>query len=201
MDSMGYLGIVLLMILENLFPPIPSEVIMPSAGFASARGDLHLLGVILAGTLGSVLGTLPLYYLGRVFGEERVMKWADKYGQWLTISGEDIKKADEWFEQHGNKAVLFGRLVPGIRSLLSIPAGISNMPLMKFVIYSSIGSAIWCAVLAFLGAKLGENFEKVEHIMQPLGKIVLGVVVLGLVWRILQRKKQGHGQSKTTDNE
>ncbi|GGI78591.1 DedA family protein [Deinococcus wulumuqiensis] len=194
MDSMGYLGILLLMVLENIFPPIPSELIMPSAGFAAARGDMTLGMVILMGTLGSVIGTLPLYYIGRAFGEDKLVAWADKHGKWLTLSGKDIRKADDWFDRHGNKAVLFGRMVPGIRSLLSLPAGMSEMPLPKFLIYSAIGSALWSAALAYAGYALGENYDRVEQYVGPASKIILGVVVVGaIVWFIRRKREQGQG--------
>ena len=194
MDSMGYLGILLLMILENVFPPIPSELIMPSAGFAAARGDMTLGMVILMGTLGSVIGTLPLYYIGRAFGEDRLMAWADKHGKWLTLSGKDIKKADDWFDRHGSKAVLFGRMVPGIRSLLSLPAGMSEMPLPKFLTYSAIGSALWSAALAYAGYALGENYDRVEQYVGPASKIILGLLVVGAVfWFVRRRRDQGQG--------
>lgn len=194
MDSMGYLGILLLMVLENIFPPIPSELIMPSAGFAAARGDMSLGMVVLMGTLGSVLGTLPLYYIGKAFGEDKLVAWADKHGKWLTLSGKDIKKADEWFDRHGSKAVLFGRMVPGIRSLLSLPAGMSEMPLPKFLIYSAIGSALWSAALAYAGYALGENYDRVEQYVGPASKVILGLLVVGAVAWFLKRKRE-QGQS------
>ena len=191
MDSMGYLGILLLMILENLFPPIPSELIMPSAGFAAARGEMSLPIVILMGVLGSVIGTLPLYYIGRAFGEERLVAWADKYGKWLTLSGRDIRKADDWFDKHGTKAVLFGRMVPGIRSLLSLPAGMSEMPMLKFLIYSAIGSGLWATALAYAGYVLGENYDRVEQYISPISKIVLvAVVVAAVAWFLKRRREQ-----------
>ncbi|WP_034385969.1 DedA family protein [Deinococcus sp. YIM 77859] len=191
MDSMGYLGILLLMILENIFPPIPSELIMPSAGFAAARGDLNLVMVIAVGTLGSVLGTLPLYYIGRVFSEERLVQWADRYGKWLTVRGDDIRKADDWFDRHGTKAVLFGRMVPGIRSLLSLPAGMSEMPMPKFLLYSAIGSAMWSSLLAGAGYLLGENYHRVEQYVGPASKIILAlVVVAAVVWFVKRKREQ-----------
>lgn len=192
MNDLGYLGIFLLMVLENLFPPIPSELIMPSAGFAAARGDLHLLGVVAAGTLGSVIGTLPLYFIGRAYGEKRLIEWADKHGKWLTLSGKDIKRADDWFDRYGSGVVLFGRLVPGIRSLLSLPAGMSEMPLPKFVLFSALGSALWASLLAYAGYVLGDNYEKVEHLISPISKVVLGLVVLWVAYVFTGRKrKQG----------
>ena len=189
MDSMGYFGILLLMIVENLFPPIPSELIMPSAGFAASRGDMNLVLVVVFGTLGSVLGTLPLYYIGRAFGEQRVIAWADKYGKWLTLSGKDVKKADDWFDKHGTKAVLFGRMVPGIRSLLSLPAGMSEMPLPKFLIYSAIGSGLWATALAGAGYVLGENYDRVERYVGPASKVILVLVVITAIWWFVKRKR------------
>lgn len=192
MDSLGYLGILLLMIVENLFPPIPSELIMPSAGFAASRGDLNLLLVIAVGTLGSVLGTLPLYYLGRAFGEERLVQWADRYGHWLTLRGEDIRRADDWFDRYGAGAVLFGRLVPGIRSLLSLPAGMSEMPLPTFLLYSTIGSGLWAGALAGAGFLLGENYDQVEQYLGPASKVILAVMVLAAaVWFVRRKKTLG----------
>lgn len=193
MDSMGYLGILLLMVLENVFPPIPSELILPSAGFAAARGDMTLPMVILMGTLGSVIGTLPLYYIGRAFGEDKLVAWADKHGKWLTLSGKDIKKADDWFDRHGTKAVLFGRMVPGIRSLLSLPAGMSEMPLPKFLLYSAIGSGLWSALLSYAGYALGENYDRVEQYVGPASKIILGLVVVGAIFWFVKRKREQQG--------
>ncbi|GGO27139.1 DedA family protein [Deinococcus humi] len=190
MDSLGYLGIVLLMVLENVFPPIPSELILPSAGFAASRGDLSFVGVVLAGTLGSVVGTLPLYFIGRVFSEERVVAWADKHGKWLALSGDDIRKADDWFDRHGPKAVLFGRMVPGIRSLLSLPAGMSGMPLPTFLLYSAIGSALWASVLTGAGYLLGDHYDKVGEYIGPASTvIVVGLVVAAAVWILGRRHR------------
>ena len=193
MDSLGSLGILLLMVLENIFPPIPSELIMPSAGFAAARGDMSLALVVLMGTLGSVIGTLPLYYVGRAFGEDKLVAWADKHGKWLTLSGKDIRKADAWFDRYGAGAVLFGRLVPGIRSLLSLPAGMSEMPLPRFLIYSAIGSALWSTALAYAGYALGENYDQVEGYIAPVSKVVVGLLVVGAAaWFIRRKREQEH---------
>ena len=190
MNSLGYPGIVLLMIAENLFPPLPSELILPAAGFAAAQGKLNLMGVVLAGTLGSVLGTLPLYYLGRIVNEERLVVWADRYGRWLTLRGKDIRKADDWFDRHGPKAVLFGRMIPGIRSLLSLPAGMSEMPLPSFLIYSAIGSGLWATLLAGAGYLLGNNYEVVEQYVGPIGTGVVALLVVSSVVWIVWRRRQ-----------
>lgn len=191
MGSLGYFGILLLMILENLFPPIPSELILPLAGFTAARGDMNLFMVIAMGTLGSVIGTMPLYFLGYYFSEEKLTAWADQYGKWLALNGKDIRRANEWFDRHGKGVVLFGRMVPGIRSLLSLPAGMNRMPLPTFIIFSAIGSALWSAVLTLAGYLLGEHYEKVDQYMAPLSKIVLGLlVVAAIVWFVKRKKAQ-----------
>jgi len=190
MNSMGYFGIVLMMFLENVFPPIPSELIMPLAGFTATQGKLGFPGVVIAGTVGSVLGALPLYYLGKIVGEERLKAWADKYGQWLTVSSEDIEKSKKWFDKHGAKAVLMGRLVPGVRSLISIPAGMSEMNLPIFLLYSAIGTGVWAAVLTYVGYLLGENYAKVDKYLGPVAYVVLGAIVIAFIVRVVKRKKQ-----------
>jgi membrane protein DedA with SNARE-associated domain len=177
-SSTGYLGIVLLMFLENVFPPIPSEVIMPLAGYMVAQAKLSLMGIIIAGTVGSVLGALPLYYIGRLVGEERLKELTDKHGRWLTVSRKDIERAKRWFEKHGALAVFICRLVPGIRSLISIPAGIRRMNLASFLAYTTIGAAMWTALLAYLGYVLGSNFRKVDEYLDPASWVVLGGIVL-----------------------
>lgn len=195
MNSMGYLGIVLLMFLENVFPPIPSELIMPLAGFTATQGKLSLVGVIVAGMIGSVLGALPLYFAGKLAGEERLKAWADRYGKWLTLSGDDIEKAKSWFEQHGGKAVLFGRLVPGVRSLISIPAGLSAMPLPLFLLYSALGTGIWAGILAWAGQLLGKNYRKVDQYSGPAAYVVLGLLLVGFAVWVARRKKAQASES------
>ena len=190
MNSAGYLAIVFLMFLENVFPPIPSELIMPLAGFTATQGKLTLVGVIIAGTVGSVLGALPLYYVGKVIGEERIKKWAGKYGKWLTVSPDDIDKSKQWFDKHGGVAVGFGRLVPGIRSLIAVPAGFDNMKLAPFVIYTALGSALWSGILAYLGFLLGGNYEKVAKFVGPASYVVLGIVVAVYIWRVVKQHKK-----------
>lgn len=189
MNSGGYPGIALLMFLENVFPPIPSELIMPYAGFAAARGELSLLGVTIAGAIGSLIGQLPLYYLGKLVGKDRLKRWADRHGHWLTLSGEDIEKADEWFRRHGSKAVLIGRVIPGVRSLISIPAGFAGMNLPRFLLYSAVGTTVWAGFLAFLGRLLGNNYETVGKYLGPATYVVLGVLVVLTAVQIVRRKK------------
>ena len=189
--SLGYLGIGLLMFLENLFPPIPSELIMPLAGFTVAKGRMELAPVILAGVIGTILGALPWYYVGKLVGEDNLKQLADKYGKWISVSSRDIDKADNWFDKHGEKAVLLCRLVPGVRTLISLPAGISGMPLVPFLIYSTIGTALWVSLLTFAGYALGDNYELVDEYLGPVSKIVfVGLVVAFVVWVVNKRKKK-----------
>jgi membrane protein DedA with SNARE-associated domain len=180
----GILGIALLMFLENVFPPIPSELIMPLAGYAAAQGHASLTGVILAGTLGSLAGATFWYGLGRLFGEDRVKRFADRHGRWLTMSRADVEKADAWFSRYGHLAVLFGRLVPTVRTLISIPAGLAGMPLRRFLPYSAIGTAVWTALLALLGYALGGRYEAVAHWIDPISLLVLALIVAIYLWRV-----------------
>jgi len=197
MQSLGYLGIGLLMFLENIFPPIPSELIMPLAGFTAAQGELSFAGAVTAGIAGSVLGQLPLYYLGRLAGEERLKRWADKYGKWLTVSHEEIERAKGWFDQHGGKAVLICRLIPGIRSLISIPAGMAQMNLVTFLLYSTVGMGVWALALAWLGLVLGQNYELVSQYLGPVTYVVIGALLLGgAVWVWKRHQGQGRGQER-----
>ncbi|WP_112992433.1 DedA family protein [Herminiimonas fonticola] len=186
----GYLGIFLLMLAENVFPPIPSELIMPLAGFVSARGELNLLLVILAGTAGSVVGALPWYYAGAIFGKDRLKRIANKHGRWFTLSPRDIDMASDWFSRHGAAAVFFGRLIPAIRTLISVPAGIVRMPLLPFLAYSTIGSLIWTALLAVTGFVLQSQYEQVEHYVEPVSKAVVFLVIAIYIYRFIRFKPQ-----------
>lgn len=196
MTSLNYVGIGLLMFLENLFPPIPSELIMPLAGFTISQKQMEFFPAIFAGVLGTMLGALPWYYVGKLVGEENIKRLADKYGKWISISRKDIEKADQWFHRHGEKAVFFGRLVPGVRTLISLPAGISNMKLLPFLIYSTIGTTIWVSLLTFAGYKLGENYELVDEYLAPVSKIVFILLVVALVFWLVQKRRQKQRQRK-----
>ena len=189
MQSLGYPGLVFLMFVENIFPPIPSELIMPLAGYLAAQGKMNLAGVVAAGTLGSVLGALPLYWIGRKLGKERLERLAERHGRWLTVSAEDIDRADDWFGSHGKKAVFVGRLIPGIRSLIAIPAGLHEMPMAPFLIYTTIGSALWTAALAGAGYGLGAQFREVEKYLDPVSWVVFGGLLVWYIWRVV---RQGH---------
>ncbi|WP_164103447.1 DedA family protein [Candidatus Laterigemmans baculatus] len=189
METMGYPGIAFLMFLENVFPPIPSELIMPAAGFAAAEGQLTLWGVILSGAAGSVIGQLPLYYLGRALGLKRIKRLADRHGRWLMVSAKNIERADQWFNRHGWWAVFICRVIPGLRSYISIPAGIARMNLVGFLAWTMFGTAIWTTVLAFLGLWLGQHYEQVGQYLGPVSTVVGVAVVVAIVGWIVKRRQ------------
>lgn len=191
MNSLGYVGIALLMFLENLFPPIPSELIMPLAGFTISQGKMELIPAIAAGVIGTILGAFPWYYLGKIVDESRLEKLADKYGKWIFVSATDINKANKWFNKYGNIAVFLGRLVPGVRTLISLPAGINNMNIGSFVIYSTIGTLLWVSFLTGAGYFLGDNYESVEKYIGPISKIaILSIGFLFVIWVIRKQMKK-----------
>ncbi|MBD1807495.1 DedA family protein [Microcoleus sp. FACHB-SPT15] len=190
-NSLGYLGIALLMFVENIFPPVPSEIIMPLAGFTVTQGKLSVVYVILAGIVGSVLGALPWYYAGKQLGEDRLKNLADKYGKWLTLSGTDIDKSKQWFDKHGGIAVFFCRLVPGVRTLISVPAGIDKMHLVPFLLYSTLGTALWVGLLTYAGLLLGQNYKLVEKFLGPASVVVLVALIVAFgIWVVRRKKKQ-----------
>lgn len=183
MDALGYWGIGLLMFLENLFPPIPSELIMPLAGYSAAQGQIALVPAIFAGVLGTMLGALPWYYLGRWISEERMARWLERHGRWLGIRPRELERSRRWFKRHGRKVVLWGRLIPGIRTLISLPAGFEMMPLREFLVYSTLGTTIWVTALTLAGYKLRRNFALVEQWLAPVSKGIAGLLlVLLFVW-------------------
>lgn len=191
MKNLGYFGIGLLMFLENLFPPIPSELIMPLAGFTIFEKQMEFFPAILAGVVGTVLGALPWYYAGKLLGEQRLEQLADKYGKWISVSAKDIQKANNWFNRHGSKAVFFGRLVPGVRTLISIPAGINGMALFPFLLYSTLGTILWVSFLTFAGyylVKAGQNYHLIDEYLGPVSKIVLAILVIGFILWILRKR-------------
>jgi membrane protein DedA with SNARE-associated domain len=189
MESAGWFGIAFLMFLENVFPPIPSEIIMPLAGYLSSQEKMSLPGAVLAGTVGSVLGSLPLYFAGRKLGHDGARKWAEKHGKWLTISPEDIDKSHEWMDKHGAFALCLGRLVPGVRSLIALPAGVNGINPAVFIGYTAFGSAIWSGLLAGAGYLLGANFKNVDKFLSPLSYVVLALVVALYIYRFVKQSR------------
>ena len=198
-ESGGYWGIAWLMFLENVFPPIPSELIMPLAGFASRGGEVSFAGVCIAGTLGSVVGQVPLYYLGRAWGERRFRDFVERHGRWLLLDVHDVDRASAWFDRHGLWAVVVCRLLPGVRSLISIPAGIRRMPLLPFLLASALGMGVWATMLAAVGGALGRNYERVERYIGPASYVVLGVVIGALVFRAVQKRRKGRDSARSKE--
>ena len=179
MNNFGYLGVFLLIAIENVFPPIPSEVILLFGGFMTTFSDMNIVGVIIASTLGSILGAIVLYYIGKILNKERLKKIiTSKPGKILRLKPEDIDKADNWFDTKGNKTVFFCRFVPIIRSLISIPAGMSEMPMKKFLIYTTAGSLIWNAALTIAGSIVGENWTSIVDIMDQYSHIILVLLII-----------------------
>ncbi len=191
--SMGIYGVALLMAIENVVLPLPSELIMPLAGFAASRGKMSLVAVIIAGTVGSVVGALPLYYLARTAGEEKMKHWVTKHGRWLLMRPSDLDKPKRWFEKHGALAVVIGQIIPGVRGLISLPAGYAKMNIFAFTFYNFVGTIVWCAVLAYLGNVLGIHFKDVHKYLGPAGYVVLAALVVwgGItVWKRRKRRKR-----------
>lgn len=188
-DQTGYLGVGFLMFLETVFPPIPSEVIMPVAGLAAARGKMGIAGVIASGTVGAMLGNYFWYLVARVIGIERFKPLIEKYGRWLTFDWAEIAKAEKLFGRQGWAIVFFGRMLPTLRSLISIPAGLLHMRLSTFVIWSTVGTAGWTALLGLSGWALGQKFDTVETVVGPLSTAVLVVIAIGYVWRLIRWKR------------
>jgi membrane protein DedA with SNARE-associated domain len=179
--------------LENLVPPIPSEIVLPLAGFLVGQGRFSFLPVVLAATIGSVVGALALYAIGSVLGEARLRYLIKKFGRFVLMDESDLDKSRDWFQRHGSKAVFFGRLVPGIRSLISIPAGLVSMSLWQFVLYTTIGSAIWNATLIGFGWALGNQWEKVEGYTSILQYIVIAIVAALALWFLWSRRERVRG--------
>jgi membrane protein DedA with SNARE-associated domain len=187
-DQTGYLGVAFLMFLETVFPPIPSEVIMPVSGLAAARGKMDILGVIASGTAGAMLGNYFWYLVARVIGIERFKPFILRWGRYLTMEWDDIEKAEKLFGRHGWAIVFFGRMLPTLRSLVSIPAGLLHLRLWTFVVWSTIGTAGWTSVLALSGWALGRRFDKVETVVGPLSMAVIVVIVAAYLWRLWRWK-------------
>jgi membrane protein DedA with SNARE-associated domain len=189
-QTLGYAGIALLAFVENLFPPIPSEVIMPMAGFAAAEGRISLSGAILAGSAGSLAGCIFWYIVGRAIGESRLRGWVDRHGRWLTLGQDDIDKAQNHFRRRGHIVVLFGRMIPAIRTWISLPAGLAGMPGWKFVLYSTVGTLSWTALLTTSGYILGSRFREIEQHIGIVSTIVIVCLVLWFLWRVLRQSRR-----------
>ena len=187
-NATGYWGIFLLMLLESVFPPIPSELIIPFAGFSVQRGDLNLFGVLAATTGGAVVGMLPWYIAARMLGLTRTKWLADKIGRWVAMNSDEIDLASSWFLRYGPIIVFAGRLMPIIRTLISVPAGIAAMPVAAFLAASALGALLWNSILIGAGYILSSHYDLVEVVLDPATIIVLGLCVLIYLWRVVTWK-------------
>ncbi len=196
-NSFNYWGVAILMAVENVVLPIPSELIMPFAGFRTERGQMTLLGVIIAGTVGSVLGGLPLYYAGYARGEERLRKWIERHGKWVLLRGKDIDRASDRFSGNSFREVTLGQLLPGIRGVISIPAGVARMNVWLFLLANFIGTLVWCTVLAVAGRMLGRNFTKIHKFLGPVGWGILGLLVVALAFWLIRRRRKRSAMARS----
>jgi membrane protein DedA with SNARE-associated domain len=185
MEDGGYLMVAAMMFLENVFPPIPSELVMPLAGYTAQQGHMNIWLVVLFGTLGSLAGALFWYYVGLWLGCERLKRFAGRHGRLLTLTPDEIDQADAWFDKHGAGAVFFGRLIPTVRTFISVPAGLSDMTLRRFLVYTTAGTAVWTAALGFAGWYLGGQYEVVETYLSPVSNVIAAVIVLAYAYRVI----------------
>ncbi|EPD71104.1 hypothetical protein HMPREF1219_00041 [Corynebacterium pyruviciproducens ATCC BAA-1742] len=190
METLGAPGVGIAIFLESAFPPIPSEVVLPLAGFTASQGSMGLVAAIVWATVGSLLGAYLLYFVGHLVGADRLRKIAD----WLwLVEAADVDKSIAWFDKYGSPSVFFGRMVPGIRSLISIPAGIDRMGLVKFTLWTTLGSAIWNSILVYLGFTLGENWHTVTDYMEEFSLIIKILLVIAFValtiWLVRRQRK------------
>jgi membrane protein DedA with SNARE-associated domain len=190
-DTLGAWGVGLFTLLETVFPPIPSEVILPLAGFISQQGEMNIVLVIVTSTLGAYVGALLLYWLGAALGLERSIRWLSKLP---LVDREDFEKAAGWFDRHGRSAVFFGRLIPGVRSLISLPAGAERMNLVTFSLFTVLGSGLWNTLLISLGALLGTQYHLIDQYSSILNYLVIAAVVGVVVWLVIRRIRRARAE-------
>lgn len=187
--SWGSLGVGLAMLLENVFPPIPSEVVMPAAGYAARQGNVSFVAVVIAGSIGSILGAVVWYYIAAAVGEQRLLNWLDRHGAWVGVTRRDAEYALKWFDRRGSWIVLVGRLIPGLRTLISIPAGFAKMALPKFLLWTSIGTVGWTLLLAAVGWWLQSEFGAIEPYVGGISTAVFGSLIAWWLFRIAKQRR------------
>ena len=202
MNQFGYIGICLLILVENVFPPIPSEVILTFGGFMTTQSQMSILGVVLVSTIGSVLGAIVLYLVGRLINKDVIERWLDgKVGKILRFKREDVEKANSWFEKRGKLTVLFCRCIPIVRSLISIPAGMSKMAFLPFILLTTLGSAVWNTVLVVLGHVAGNSWEKISHVIDKFSDVILILLIVAIVgFLIYHFAKKNKNDNETKKN-
>ena len=207
-NQFGYLGVALLVVIENVFPPIPSEIVLPFAGFVAQQGasavnatagaaqsDTTVVGMMIAATVGSVVGALILYFVSAAIGPERLRGFVERFGKWFGVKSADLVRAEEWFDRRSSAAVLVGRCVPLIRSIVSIPAGFRRMKLMSFVVLTAIGSAVWNIALIGAGAVLGDQWERVGEYVGVFQWLVIAAILFLVVRFVVSRLKNRRRQN------
>ncbi len=192
-DALGELGVGALALLETVFPPIPSEVVLPLAGFLAQQGRMNVFLVLLTATLGGLIGAYILYYVGHRLGEERAIRWLSTLP---LVDREDFEKASGWFHRHGRSAVLFGRLIPGVRSLISLPAGSARMPIASFTIFTLIGSLVWNTLLVSLGVLLGRQYHLVDQYSSWLNYAVYAAIAGVVLWLVVRRVRRARSERR-----
>lgn len=186
-DTSGYLGIAFLIFLENIFPPIPSELVLPLTGFLVSEGRFSFTLVMTATVVGSVLSSLVWWGVGKLYGQERVYRLVGRYGKWFLLRTSDIEKAERFFAKHGGKAVFFGRFVPGIRSVISLPAGLADMPVLRFVIFTALGSGLWNALLVGVGMVLQSRWRDLLGYLDTFEYAAYAAIALLVLWFFISR--------------
>lgn len=185
-SAMGYGGVVLLMAIESACIPLPSEIIMPFAGFLVSKGEMTLFGIAMAGAIGCVVGSIPAYYLG-MFGGRPL---AEKYGKYVLVSKKDLDMADRWFAQRGEIIIFIARLLPGVRTFIAFPAGVAGMDMTRFIVYTFVGSFIWCWALGYIGMKAGENWEKLSVYFHQSHYVIIAAGLAFVAWYVWHHFKQ-----------
>ncbi|MGY0004441.1 DedA family protein [Micromonospora sp. I033] len=194
-DSFGAVGVALLVALESIIPPIPSEIVLAMAGYLAAEGRFNVVLIVLAATAGSLLGALVLYWLGAALGEERLKRWLDHIP---LVDREDLEKADRWFERHGRWAVLIGRVVPVVRSLVSVPAGANRMPLGEFVLLTTLGSGVWNALIVGAGFALGTRWQEVDRYSHWFNYAIFAVFAVMIVTWVVKKVRRRRARQSVT---
>lgn len=190
---LGYFGIALLMLAENLFPPLPSELIMPFAGFLAARGELHPALVVASGALGSLLGALPWYFVGRRVGADRLKDLARRHGRWIALTPQEIDRGKRLFETRGPLVLVFGRLVPALRTVVALPAGLARMRVAPFVLWTVAGSLLWTSLLTLAGYLLESQYERIGKWLNPVSTGIFAVVAAWYLLRVLRHRPEPEG--------
>jgi len=184
-STIGYVGVFFLMVMESMVVPIPSELVLPFAGFLISRGDFTFIYVMIASSLGSIVGSLISYFMGKYGGNAFVIK----YGKYVLLDVEDLKKTERWFEKRGEYTIFISRFIPVVRHLISIPAGIGKMDLKRFSVYTIVGASMWNFILTYAGYLLGEHWDRIKHYSEPVSLTVAALLVIGFIWFVYRHVK------------